>query len=292
MLGRLVHKFDEMALRISRDRMSALNQQMQANILQSYRAAFLQGQPPIERLTDAGFRCYSEYEEDGIILYLLAAVGFKTRTVVELCCGNGSECMAANLIINHGFKGYLFDGAKANVAKARSFYRKQKECRFMTPEICQAWITRDNINQLLANAGATGEIDLLSLDMDGNDYYIWEAIDVISPRVCVFETHNVIPGDLSLTIPYDETFFAWNKKGAEVDFRSVSLAAMQKLSTAKGYTMVGGHKHGFNVFFVRNDLMNSHLKSATINEVHDNEGTRMAQATRWEALKGMPWVEV
>jgi hypothetical protein len=219
-------------------------------------------------------------------------VGMTNRTVVEICCGRGNECMAANLIINHGFKGYLFDGDKSNIEHAIRFYSSQRDCRFIMPELSQAWITRENVNELIADSGITGEIDLLSIDIDGNDYYIWEAIEVVQPRVCIFETHNMIPADLCLTIPYSPDFNAMAKRGPEKDFRSVSLGAMDKLSRRKGYTLVGAHKHGFNVLYVRNDLLNDLLPKPKLHEIHDNEQTRSSQLKRWPLVQNFPWVEV
>lgn len=245
-----------------------------------------------DNIKDAGFRCYSQFEEDGIILYLLSCIGKKTHKVVEMCCGIGSECMAANLIINHGYKGYLFDGDAKNVDRAKDFFKGQKDCLLVEPSIEHAWITRSNVNDLLEKIGVKGEIDLLSIDVDGIDYYLWEAIDVISPRICVFEIHNMIPSDSALTIPYSDDFFAMDKGPIEREFRSVSLLAMQKLSGKKGYTMVGSHKHGFNVFFVRNDLLNNLLPTPTIAEIASNEWTRLRRENCWPLVKDHPWVKV
>lgn len=270
----------------------SLNQQLQRTLMAQWLLAKKQGITLYDDVSEAGFRCYSQFEEDGIILYLLTMVGIKNRTVVEMCCGRGNECMAANLIINHGFKGYLFDGDKANVEIARRFFGRQPDCLAFKPEISQAWITRGNINQLLEEAGITGEVDVLSLDVDGNDYYFWEAITAINPRVCVFETHDVIPTQMSLTIPYSDDFHAMDKAGAEREFRSVSLAAMANLSSKKGYTLVGSHRHGFNVFFVRNDLLNEFLPRPSLDRIHDNEWTRQGRAKRWPAVKNFPWVSV
>lgn len=269
-----------------------VEQQLQKNLLARYYSNKAAGIRTYPDISDAGFRCYSQFEEDGIILYLLALVGTKTKTVVEMCCGNGRECMAANLIINHGFKGYLFDGDEGNANAATKFFAKQRDCLLVKPAITTAWITRDNVNDLLLASGVSGEVDVLSLDIDGNDYHIWEAIEEIQPRICVFETHDIIPGNLSLTIPYSDDFFAWDKPELEQEFRSVSLAAMAKLSTRKGYTLVGAHRHGFNVFFVRNDLMSGLLDEATIEQVHANEWTSYGQRERWPKVKDMPWVKV
>lgn len=278
--------------RLRGDDRDSLNQQLQKILINQHQDNARRGVKSHDDIAEAGFRCYSQFEEDGIILYILSLIGMSTRKVVEICCGVGSECMAANLIVNHGYTGYLFDGDKSNVEVATRFFRSKKDCLLSEPAIRQAWITRDNINQLLREIGATGEVDLLSLDMDGNDYYIWEAIAEINPRLCVFETQDIIPGDRSLTIPYDPAFYCWNKPGAEKDFRSVSLLAMKKLSEAKGYRMIGAHRHGFNVFFLRNDIGQELFPAVSIEQIHDNPWTRYGQRERWPLVKDMNWLEV
>ena len=178
--------------------------------------------------------------------------------------------MATNLILNHGFKGYLFDGDLNHISAAKIFFENKKDCYLYKPTLTQAWITKDNINKLLEGSSINGEVDLLSLDIDGNDYYVCEAISSINPRLCVFETHNIILGFLSITIPYDENFLFTNAKGHDQKFRSASLLAMQKLSARMGYRLIGGHRHGFNTFFLRNDLGASIFPEVSIAEVHDN----------------------
>ncbi|MGL4247104.1 hypothetical protein, partial [Lactiplantibacillus plantarum] len=92
------------------------------------------------------------------------------------------EYMATNLILNHGFQGFLFDGDEYNIMRANSFFKSKKDCLLTPPHLVHVWITKENVNQLLRENGAVGEIDLLSLDMDGNDYYVWEALSEINPR--------------------------------------------------------------------------------------------------------------
>ena len=270
---------------------ASIQGQVQKSIESHWLLAAKSGIKIFDDIKDAGFRCYSQFEEDGIILYLLSCIGKKTRTVVEICCGHGSECMAANLIINHGYKGYLFDGNQDAVNAAASFFKNQKDCYLVEPTIKTAWITRDNINDLLKNSGVSGEVDVLSLDMDGNDYYIWEEISEIQPRICVFETQNVVPSNLAVTIPYKEDY-VMGEGGFDRQFRSVSLLAMIKLSKKKGYTLVGSHKHGFNVFFVRNDLLTDLLPTPSIDEIDKCEWTRLRRKTRWPQVKNHPWVKV
>lgn len=269
-----------------------LNQQMQKILVNQYKADARRGVPTHDAIGDAGFRCYSEFEEDGIILYVLSVVGMTTKKVVEMCIGNGEVCMATNLILNHGYQGFLFDGNPREIRHAEAFFGARRDARLAPPILRSAWITRETVNDLLRQVGAAGEVDLLSLDLDGNDYHIWEAVTAIQPRLCVFETHDIIPTHLSLTIPYDPDFNCWAKQGVAREFRSASLAAMTKLSKRKGYRLIGGHRHGFNVFFLREDLGQGVFPAVTIEQVHDKPWTRRGQAERWPLVEAMEWLEV
>ena len=162
---------------------ASLQGQIQKNIEVQYLHFVKNSVKIFHDIKDAGFRCYSQFEEDGIILYLLTVIGKKTRSVVEISCGDGKECMSANLIINHGYKGYLFDGDNNSVQAAEKFFKSQKDCLLVKPSIKNAWVTKSNINKLLEDIGITGEVDVLILDIDGNDYYIWESIEIIRPRI-------------------------------------------------------------------------------------------------------------
>ena len=137
---------------------------------------------------DVEFRCYSQNGEDGILLYLFSVLGTTNRKVVEICAGDGIECNAANLIVNHGWHGLLLDGSADHVAQGTKFYATGKNTWIAPPKFVHAWVTADNVNSLVEGHGFAGEIDLLSLDMDGNDYWILNSLlDRIQPRVVVFE---------------------------------------------------------------------------------------------------------
>ena len=269
----------------------SLNQQKQKQLISQWKMAFKQNIKLFDDVKDVGFRCYSQFDEDGIILYLLTLVGNKNKIVVEICCGDGQESMSANLIINHGFKGFLFDGSLKKIQAAKKFFSKHKDCSLVKPTITNKWITKENINNILFDNGVEGEIDILVIDMDGVDYYIWEAIDKINPRICVFEVHNVIPHNVSLTVPYLDDFDYLKQDKKLQDFRSVSPTAMNKLSEKKGYTFVGNNKHGFNVFYVRNDLLNELLPKPSLESIYDNEWSKK-RSKDWEKIKDQPWVKI
>jgi hypothetical protein len=114
-------------------------------------------------------------------------------------------------------------------------------------------VTRDNINGLISGAGFDGEIGLLSVDIDGNDYWIWEKISAVNPWVVIVEYNSVL-GDLApLSIPYDAGFsrMAAHHSGL---YWGASSAAFEHLATLRGYNLAGSNRAGNNLFFVRNDV--------------------------------------
>ncbi|WP_051424312.1 hypothetical protein [Aphanizomenon flos-aquae] len=189
----------------------ASSQEIQALLKLKFQEYHISPPEKLPLFDQVGFKAYSQFEEDGILLYIFSLIGTTNKKVVEICAGHGKECMAANLIINHGWQGYLFDGSEQNVKSAQNFFANHKQTFLMPPTVNHAWFTAENVNQILSDAGVSGEIDLLSLDIDGMDYWVWKAIKVIQPRVCLFETHNVIPSHLSLTAKYDPNFYYLNQ---------------------------------------------------------------------------------
>lgn len=241
-------------------------------------------------LQDVGFKVYSQFEEDGILLYIFTIVGTTNKQVVEICAGDGVQCMAANLILNHGWRGLLFDGNVDSVKRGIEFYSTHDSTWLQPPTFKQAWITRENIDSLITENGFNGQIDLLSLDIDGNDYYVMEAINSVKPRVIICETHNVIPSNLALTIPYQSDFNRLT--GPHPDFMSVSLLAMKKLLAGKGYRLIGSHRYGFNAIFMLNNVGTEYFPEVNVENVHDNSYTKYRNTTAWKEIKDLPWKEV
>lgn len=201
---------------------------------------------------DVEFRCHSQNGEDGILLYMFSLISRTNRRVVEICAGDGIECNAANLIVNHGWRGLLFDGDPSLVARGNAFYSTCRTTLVAPPIFVNAWITTENVNQLVASNGFGGPIDLLSLDVDGNDYWIWNALSCISPRVVVLEFNANCGPERSMTMSYDPSY----RLDLTVQpYRcGASLSAFAKLARTKGYRLVGIESLGFNAFFVRNDV--------------------------------------
>ena len=182
---------------------------------------------------DVGWGIYSQHDEDGILHYLFSRISARTRRSVEVCAGNGIECNTANLLLNHRWTGLLVDGSEKNVASAKNFYQQRPETVHWPPDVVHAWLTRDNINKVVQDAGYTGEIDLLSLDVDGMDYWLWEALEVVEPRIVVLEYNHLLGPETSVTVPYDPNFVAeFTEYGS--DYAGASLQAFMKLARNKG----------------------------------------------------------
>jgi len=218
----------------------------QVQLRLAYQDLVRRGVRDLPSFADVEFRCHSQSGEDGILLYIFSLIGTTNRRVVEIAAGDGVECNAANLIINHGWRGLLFDGSEELLARGRKFYSECRTTCIVPPTLVSAWITTDTVNDLVAPFA--GPIDLLSIDVDGNDYWIWKALDAVHPRVVVTEFNASFGPEVSATMSYVPDY---RLDYARQPYRcGASLAAFTKLARAKGLRLVGVHSLGFNAFFV------------------------------------------
>lgn len=198
-------------------------------------------------------KVYSQHGEDGILLHLLSRIGVTNRVFVEFGVEDGTECNAANLAIHFGFRGLLMDGDDKNVARGRSFYASLLRTEASRVDFRKAWITKENINDLIRDAGIQGEIDLFSLDLDGNDYWVWEALTVIQPRIVVAEYNAAFGPTAAVSIPYDAAFNRWEHHPSGYYF-GASLTALTRLAETRGYVLIGCESSGNNAFYVRQEI--------------------------------------
>jgi hypothetical protein len=239
------------------DEIAAVDKQMQIFLSLKYKD-LLNQTAPLPRLADVQFRSYSQNGEDGILLYIFSLVGTTSKKAVEICAGNGIECNSANLILNHRWLGLLVDGDIEQVNMGKEFYARHPDTSWLKPTIVHAWVTAENVNELICSNGYGGEIDLLSLDLDGVDYWIWKAIDSIQPRVVVLEYNWIWGASRSVTIPYRPDYVNADPGGVRGGignrYFGGSLPAFVKLGREKGYRLIGCEGWGFNAFFLRNDV--------------------------------------
>jgi len=259
----------------------------------AYRDHVREGKP-LPPISDVGFKVFSQTDEDGILLYLFSIIGTGSKTCVEICAGNGIECNCANLIIHHGWTGLLVDGNDKFVRQGIEFYSKHPATFVYPPTFAHAWITRDNVNSLLESHGFGGEIDLLSLDLDGVDYWIWEAITVVQPRVVVVEYQDILGPDRALTVPYSDEFNGWAgpMTGSTPNYFGASLAAFVKLARRKGYRLVGSNRLGYNAFFVRAGFGEKELPEIPVSDCFRHRKVSEGIRDRFPSIKDHAWVEV
>ncbi len=216
---------------------------------------------PSTALRDHEFRVYSQWGEDGILQHLLRHVPVARPVFVEFGVETYVEANTRFLLTNHGWSGLVIDGSEANVAFIR---RDPIYWRHNLKAVC-SFITRDNINELIAGAGLSGDIGLLSVDIDGNDYWVWEAITGITPALVVTEYNALFGAERAVTVPYDPSFQRTAKHHSNL-YYGASLAALVGLGRRKGYAFVGTNTAGNNAFFVRRDLLPPTLPELTVAE--------------------------
>jgi hypothetical protein len=253
----------------------------------SYRLAALGG-AKLPSAWETGFRVFSQFDEDGVALFLLGAAGTGPAKFVEIGGGDGvwaSNC--ANLALNLGFHGAFLDADGAAVARGRSFYRSHPDTSFHPPVFVEARVTRENVNPLLRQAGFEGEIDLLSIDIDGNDYWIWEAIECVSPRIVVIETHVEL-GTQSLVVPYEASF---QVRPESPHHLGASPEAMTRLARRLGYRLVGANRFGFNAFYLREDLGRGLVPAIEVSELFRHDRNR-ERVRIFEEIRHLPFETV
>jgi hypothetical protein len=197
-------------------------------------------------------RVYSQNGEDGILLYLFSRIGATDRRFVEFGIGDGSECNTANLATTFGWSGLLMEADPALVGRARAFYAGRPTLRSSGVRVEHARVEPETIDELLRRYGAEGELDLLSIDIDGNDYWVWKATEAVSPRVVVIEYNASFGSTRSITVPYRRGFDRYLEHVSGF-YHGASLRALTSLAQRKGYVLAGCDSRGTNAFFVRED---------------------------------------
>lgn len=210
----------------------------------------VRSQNVITSLNSVEFRVSSQWGEDGIIDWLVERANIPpcSRSFIEFGVQDYREANTRFLLQNRNWRGLIMDGGTAMVDSVREDHLAWKYDLTVLP----AFITRENINGLIAKAGFSGEIGLLSIDIDGNDYWVWEAIDIVSPIIVICE-YNAVFGDMHpISIPYDPQFNRTKRHYSNLYF-GASIAALRSLASRKGYRFVGTTLAANDAFFVRED---------------------------------------
>jgi hypothetical protein len=252
--------------------------------------------PPNTDLRRVGFKVFSQFDEDGIIQYLISKLPIENKTFIEFGVENYEESNTRFLLLNDHWQGMVLDARAADIRYIQQDniywqYDLQAKC---------TWITRENINALLHDVGFGEDVGLLSIDIDGNDYWIWETIQSIRPRIVIVE-YNSLFGLRPLAVPYKEDFDRTAAHYSNLYYGS-SLGALQHLAQKKGYLLLGSNVLGHNAFFIRTDIAGEfrglELREAYIaskfRESRDPAGrlTYVRGKDRIKLIEDMPVVQV
>jgi len=217
---------------------------------------------------------FSQGGEDGVLLRLFERIGVAHRYFVEFGAWDGQHWSnTANLRINHDWQGLLMEGSD----------------RADGSLVAREFVSADNIEALLAKYDVPSTFDLLSIDIDGNDYWVWKAISSYSPRVVIVEYNVFFRSTMAKVMAYDANH-DWNKDH-HARYHGASLAAFDKLAREKGYALLHTDVYCPNAIFVRRDLLAADVKLPSL-----------AEFTRWDwaadsyveptPKPGGAWVEV
>jgi len=201
-------------------------------------------------LEQFGFKTYSQNDEDGIINEIFNRIGTTDKRFVEFGVDNGLECNG-HFLLHKGWNGLWINGSKKHCNEIRKLFKKPLELKQLV--LVNAFINAENINEIISK-NFTGlqtkqEIDLLSIDIDGNDYHVWKAINCISPRVVVIEYNAIFPPWHEWVMPYNAAHI-WDGS----DNFGASLKSLELLADTLGYQLVGTNLTGVNAFFVKRNL--------------------------------------
>jgi len=204
----------------------------------------------IKSINEAEFRVFSQWGDDGIIQFLVNSIPGLPQTFVEFGVETYVEANTRFLMMNNNWSGLVMDGTKSNIDFIKSdniYWRHNLSAR-------HAFITVENINQLLTEEGFTGKIGILHIDIDGNDYWVWKAINAIDPAIVIVEYNAVYGPDAAVTIPYQADFYRTKAHYSNL-YWGCSCKALEMLGAEKGYTFVGTNLNGNNTYFVKNEFM-------------------------------------
>lgn len=226
-----------------------------------------------KNLNDYEFKVFSQRGEDGIIQHLIKNVSIENETFIEFGVENYMESNTRFLLMNNNWRGFVIDGsskAMESLKKREWFWAYQLEAK-------NAFITKENINQLMSESKFS-DLGLLSIDIDGNDYWILEELDfsVLNPSILICEYNALFGSDRAISIPYDSSFYRTKAHYSNLYF-GASLSALTYIANKKGYALIGCNKNGTNAFFVRRDLLNGMIQEKSIKEAFCEDYCRQSR---------------
>jgi hypothetical protein len=246
-------------------------------------------------LWEYGQKVYSQNGEDGILYYLLSCLSRRTQIAVEMGSGDGLECNTGFFVRHHGYTSYFIDGSAYWIQKGKEAYRSFRING--TPVFINAWMTKETILELLDAHAIPKDIDVLSVDIDGMDYWILkEIMDAkrLKPAIIVVEYQDILGPERAWTVPYQSQF---NHTDYDClngpNYCGASLKAFMHL-LGDTYAFVGCEEKGFNGFFIRRDaeLKKEIPEMTDIRPCFEIEKVKFGMEHRFKRTAHLEWVDV
>lgn len=249
-------------------------------------------------LAEVEFRVHSQFGDDGIIQWLIARIPNIPKRFVEFGVEDYAESNTRFLLIHNAWRGLVMDGSRENIARLKRrpwFWRSDLEAR-----VC--FVTRENVDSEIARWAGGEDVGLLHIDVDGNDYWLWDAVISIQPSVAILEYNGTFGVERAITIPYRPDFQRHSAHHSS-QYCGASLAALTYLANTKGYALVGCNSAGNNAYFVRRDLLSEEVAEVDVVDAWNapvfrdsrdayGELDYLSLAERQAAIRGLPVVDV
>lgn len=218
------------------------------------------------------FKVFSQSGEDGVIQWLIHNIPIQSKRFIEFGVQNYTESNTRFLLMHDNWSGLIMDGSQENM----DYVKQDNICWMHDLKPVPAFITAENINTLIRDNGFDGEVGILSIDIDGNDYWVWKAISCVQADIVICEYNSRFGSERAVTIPYDPNFYRTEAHSSNLYF-GASIHALTLLGQQKGYALVYGNEIGSNLFFIRRELLNDVVYEKTVEECYVRAKYRQAR---------------
>jgi hypothetical protein len=250
----------------------------------------------VQHLDEVAFQVFSQRGEDGVLQYIISQIEIPNKIFIEFGVENYTESNTRLLLFNN-WRGMVIDSSPLNIRfiKKDFIYWKYDITAY------KSFITAENINGLISSYINCTDIGVLSIDIDGNDYWVWEAITGINPRIVICEYNSALGSSLPVSIPYNQNFLKSKAHYSNL-YYGASLAAICLMAEKKGYDFIGTTSAGVNAFFVRKDCAAPFIKYTALSGFHESANrdskdrngnlSFLPHYARLQEIKDMPLVNV
>lgn len=246
-------------------------------------------------IPDVEFSVYSQFGDDGIIQFLVQKMDITNKTFIEFGVEDYKESNTRFLLLNNFWSGFVIDGSEDNIQALRN----EQIYSFFDIKAVNKFIDASNINDILMDSGFKDEVGILSIDIDGNDYRVWESVEM-NASIVICEYNALFGFEDEVTIPYDPSFVRGRKY--PFNFYGASLAALNELAARKGYFFIGCNSAGNNAYFISCKLRDKcPFREVTVaagyvfpsfSEIRGTDGAMLKGLEPMRSLHGLPLTDV